>query len=149
MSVVVNTLLFHSLNSQYENYLNSTSALKREGFKKICGQLQIGFNIKFCSHPPSPTRYKTLSICSHHHNVTNAFKVVSWCLEAAQKHSKSFLQAVGCAGSPGRTHTAGKSSFVLVECTLGFQGMGLLHVKRMEGWGAMQGRLGTLSARLS
>lgn len=65
------------------------------------------------------------------------------------RSTQSFLQAAGCAGSPGGTDTAGKSSFALVECPLGFQSTALLHLKRMESWGAMQGRLRTLSARLS
>lgn len=58
------------------------------------------------------------------------------------RSTQSFLQAAGCAGSPGRTDTAGKSSFVLVECPLGFQGC----ISR--GWRAGEQRRGGLERSL-
>lgn len=80
-----------------ENYLNSTLARKSEGFLKnkvFCffffGELPTGFSTEFHSRSPSPTHYKTQSLCSHHHNVKNVFKVVGWCLETVQKHWSCF-----------------------------------------------------------
>lgn len=132
-----------------ENYLNSTLARKSEGFLKN----KVFFFLENCQQVSvlnSTLALLRLPIIkpNHYAATITMLKMYSRQLAGALKQYRStgavFLQAADCIGSlsVGQTEHE-RTNFVLVKCTLGFQGTGCC-ISR--GWRATTQHMGGQSA---